>query len=712
MLIIAAILGVLVLSNLIQALDVTVFTNKIEYVSGENIVITVDVEIDPDEIVPLTNSDITIFGIDPANSGYISSCQLNDLTEGNHPECSGQDIKFQSVTIVYQNVGHGYGNRSVEFEMDDYEWGYGYGYQTHSDTILRIIINWKLPEDWESGNYTTEAKIKSEKDLFNNYPEFSGTADFKTRKVHGKIAFLCTDNDFCDHTIPICEAGLEPHIINWLEQNGWEVTGKVYDEWTDSELDNYQLIVCSDELKACKAEQGSVVYNEHKEQGKPFVEIGDYRYVSAAWRFGYIKNYMGFYGYDQLFVTGSDPVTADYSESVQVVNNAKKMTVIPDYNLKSQAIDLGDSGNKSRSTLFKVDKLDDQGRYAYVGWFNTNNFTNIAEDGEIILIRLLNWAQCGNVNQCNITMPIDTVPPIMFNGQPVGIVNVNNPSLSMETNEDAICKGSIDIDKNYDDMDFEFSGMSTYHEYNVSSPVLNGVHTVYVKCKDFSANIVDTSYFWSFEIQAPFVEKIAYLCRDDYCDYGIEDELIDWLEHGWDVDAKAYDEWTNSELDNYQLIVCSDELIACKAEPGSVVYNEHKEQGRPFVEIGDYRYVSAAWRFGYIKNYMGYLSGEQLYIASADQIVQPYSGLVTVLPSNLRMCVVPDYNFEPQTVNLANSGNNQKSSLFKVDESGDQGRYVYVGWFMKHEPIDLTVDGEDILARVINWGICGNADGC
>jgi hypothetical protein len=97
----------------------------------------------------------------------------------------------------------------------------------------------------------------------------------------------------------------------------------------------------------------------------------------------------------------------------------------------------------------------------------------------------------------------DTTPPTASNGQPTGTISDNTPTLSVTSNEPATCKGSIDIDKTYENMDFTFTGTGTSHSYDVINPLSDGNHTVYVRCQDTAGNTATSCYSWSFTIETP-----------------------------------------------------------------------------------------------------------------------------------------------------------------------------------------------------------------
>jgi hypothetical protein len=533
-----------------------------------------------------------------------------------------------------------------------------------------------------------------------------------SRMTGGKIAFLCRDDN--------CNSGIENDLIDWLTVNGWYVTPKAYDKWTIAELDEQDLIVCSDETYACNIKPDSAVYNEHELRNKGIIEIPSSRMINAAYNFGYTTYPEGFDApiFDNLYVTRWDPITNGFSGITEIFNKQGRMTVITDSRLKPNVIDLSDVfRNLQKSTLFKMDEYGNQGRYAYVGWFYKSIFgfldlapNDLNSNGDLILKKTLNWVQCGKVDGCGVYG--DLTPPVAYNGTPTGIIAFDTPPLYVNSDEEALCKGSIDIDKSFDEMDMIFLTTGTQHKYRVTTPLSQGSHTVYVRCKDVNDNIATESYSWSFIVKIPSSREIAYICRSDDCNYNIEDELISWLRsEGWSVDGKAYNKWTETELKNYDLIFCSDELIACKVNPGTIVYRLHKEENKPFVEVGDYRYLSAGWRFGYVDNPYGAVGREQLHL-NPDPITQSFPITTEAFSGSIGMVTVADYNLASSVIDLADSGNHDRSTMFKVNQDGNQGRFVYVGWFYESKFSDLTPAGETILRRAINWAHCERIDGC
>lgn len=95
----------------------------------------------------------------------------------------------------------------------------------------------------------------------------------------------------------------------------------------------------------------------------------------------------------------------------------------------------------------------------------------------------------------------DSTAPILSNGQPTGTITTNTPVLDITSNENAACRGTIDLDESYSDMDFAFTGAATAHTY-LTTVLSDAIHTVYARCQDNVGNIMSSSYSWSFIVNA------------------------------------------------------------------------------------------------------------------------------------------------------------------------------------------------------------------
>jgi hypothetical protein len=216
-----------------------------------------------------------------------------------------------------------------------------------------------------------------------------------TQKINGTIAFLCRED--------VCNDNIEDELISWLSSQGWNVTGKKYSKWTSSELANYSLIMCSDEDYACNygTRRGTIVYDMHTKQTKPFVEVGDNRFLRTAYNLGYASTAGGYTlsGVDRIFITVADAITTGHFDSTKIFTSSGTMTKIADNLVNGK--DLADAGQESRgSTFFKSDQNGLRGRYVYVGWFGGGSFTSMNLVGNTTLARAVSWAQCGDAKGC------------------------------------------------------------------------------------------------------------------------------------------------------------------------------------------------------------------------------------------------------------------------------------------------------------------------
>ncbi|MFH8092789.1 MAG: hypothetical protein QXM38_02505 [Candidatus Aenigmatarchaeota archaeon] len=340
----------IIFSESTTAFNIQIFTDKKTYFKGSLVKLNVKIE-NIDEWNLIENISIEIRGLEEHNN-ITSLCILSSLDEGFHSECSQQDKRFVSVELKRENLDYGYG------------YGY-YGYDITKHVELEIL--WSF-EDLQFGNY--EARVI----LFSENKGYYANTTFKIREKLGKVAFICR-TDECNH-------GIEKSMISFLAENGWTVDAKGYWSW-GSEIRNYKLIACSDELRACKIDGSHPAFSAHK-SGIPFLEIADQPYVNAGWRFGYTKGYVGLTNNEELYITKNHQITSGFSGSVDVLIGSK-FNVIPDDLLSSSVTDLADSGNHQSSTLFVANN------YAYVGWFASSTPKDLNDAGNLLFNKLVNW---------------------------------------------------------------------------------------------------------------------------------------------------------------------------------------------------------------------------------------------------------------------------------------------------------------------------------
>ena len=101
----------------------------------------------------------------------------------------------------------------------------------------------------------------------------------------------------------------------------------------------------------------------------------------------------------------------------------------------------------------------------------------------------------------------DNDPPQLFNATPTGEHNGDCPiGLGFVTNERSVCKGNIENDASYEEMNFTFyvSSILEYRNWKYidlsSGNRTDRTVAIYVKCKDMAGNIMLSSYNWTFNV--------------------------------------------------------------------------------------------------------------------------------------------------------------------------------------------------------------------
>ncbi|MBT3463673.1 hypothetical protein HN827_03390 [archaeon] len=129
---------------------------------------------------------------------------------------------------------------------------------------------------------------------------------------------------------------------------------------------------------------------------------------------------------------------------------------------------------------------------AYIDYSTTNPLTatSLGQAESTIIVHQVEPLEVNvSVIEGQSTVVDDELPPV---------ISDNTPTIDVDTNRDSICKGSLDHDEAFDDMDFIFFGTQKIHEYTFTSPLSEGLHEVYVKCKDsfdFTMQISTTIMF-------------------------------------------------------------------------------------------------------------------------------------------------------------------------------------------------------------------------
>jgi hypothetical protein len=527
---------------------------------------------------------------------------------------------------------------------------------------------------------------------------FDGECYHESEKK-GKIAYFCRRDD--------CDDEIEPNVISWLENENWVVVGQAYNSWTDGELDDYDMIVCSDETLACKFDEGTVGYNEHKYQGMPVLEVADYRYAHGAYRFNYINNPFEYLETgDELYKTSHDLITVPFQNPINIFDFEKKIVMIPDYRLEGDIVDFLDiETDHGRTAAFKVYDDGDQGRYGYVGWFYRGLPGELTMEGYQLFNRTVIWVECGDecLRDGNINFP--PVASAVLTPNPVAYVN---QIVEFDASESYDPEGEP-LTYYWDFGDggkYILLESITIHKYTVP-----GVYNVTLVVNDGQLN--STPLGFTLTVLPEISNRVALVCKSDLCSEPSEIALIGYLEdNGFDVDGKSENSWED-DLIQYDFMVCASSG-GCSIHTYTDVYKNHMSGLISFLEIPDYHYLRAAYKFGYVSWWSGYSGGgADVNVVSADDpITEDYYGTTQVFTDDGDIGSVFHYSMKDGTVNLVDVVGKGASTEFKVDAEGSRGRYAFVGWMYKNDYDDLTPEGNGLLMNTIRWVQCGDVSGC
>ena len=513
----------------------------------------------------------------------------------------------------------------------------------------------------------------------------------------GTIAYLCGNSK--------CDDGLEPDLMNWLDENNWLVVGKAFNSWDQRELDEYDMILCSDELRACKVDSKYDSYDMHKDNNKPFVEIADYREAQAAWRFGYIKNpYEYLLRGASLYITElTDPIFQVIDQYPQIFPFETKFTLVPDYNLNS-VTDLADlEGDNGRSTLFQLHEDGTQGRFVYMGWFYQTSPYDLTEEGLKILNRTLLWAKCGdecllgsNGNRPPVAKSTITPNPTGYEGQ---VIHFDASESYDPEGEPLTYYWDFGDDTNSGWITEEI----TTHVYNQQ-----GEYEISLIVNDGELN--STPKIKTLTILPAIKNTVAFVCGDSSCNGPTEREIIQFLsDNGYNVEKRIEYYWTYDELKNYDFIICADSS-GCSIHFKSSVYESHMNNRKGFLEISDYRYARAANAFKYVSWYIGYtVKDTDIYFVNDHSITRDLTGhiydeekdMAGIFTSSVKVPSIAELDYKRDL-----------STMFISDGEEEQGRYAFIGWLTRNSVSDLTEEGEEMLLRTIRWVQCGSVEGC
>jgi hypothetical protein len=318
------------------------------------------------------------------------------------PNIYDGEVQTLSAT-VYDPTSSGISHVSVKIDSgSEQDMTFSYSAKEKVDgKSVYVDTYFKMISSLTQGPHTVTFKVY---DNAGNTGEFSTYFDVlaDTKSYGGKIAYLCHNDD--------CDYGVEQSAINFLEANGWIVTGKAYNKWTTAELETFDLIVCSEQTKACKPTADLTA--AHKAGKVALVELSSTPSVKAGDAFNYVKSSAA--GASRLttdiLITTPDSITAGYFGLTQILNSAQKIPATSDRNLGTGVVDLSSRfDNPDYSNLFKIDGTSSHGRYVGILWFNVRTVSDhlrgydlgsLTPTGQLLLKRAFSWAQCGSPLGC------------------------------------------------------------------------------------------------------------------------------------------------------------------------------------------------------------------------------------------------------------------------------------------------------------------------
>jgi hypothetical protein len=111
--------------------------------------------------------------------------------------------------------------------------------------------------------------------------------------------------------------------------------------------------------------------------------------------------------------------------------------------------------------------------------------------------------------------PADAAPPVISNPQPAGTISNNILTISVDTDESAICRFDSS-DRAYDTMTNTFSTTGALRHASTIGPLGEGDYTYHVRCKDGAGNRNTASSLIEFEIAPTPPEAPGYAALVEY----------------------------------------------------------------------------------------------------------------------------------------------------------------------------------------------------
>jgi hypothetical protein len=181
-----------------------------------------------------------------------------------------------------------------------------------------------------------------------------------------------------------------------------------------------------------------------------------------------------------------------------VLTNVNAMLILPSDSslsfVSSQTVSLGNipamgSSSINPSWIIRCNFNNSNSYDIYVDYLSSNGYSASSEDEALSTII---------VHGLSIDMNISVGgTDNSQNQQEIAVISDTTPTINITTGIDSICKGSLDADKSYSNMDLLFNGAGKFHIYAFASALTDGYHSVYIKCNSssgISANSTKTEF--------------------------------------------------------------------------------------------------------------------------------------------------------------------------------------------------------------------------
>ncbi len=220
-----------------------------------------------------------------------------------------------------------------------------------------------------------------------------------------------------------------------------------------------------------------------------------------------------------------------------------------------------------------------QGIYtAYINYSSTNGYKGSSLDEAVTVITIHESVPF----QGNISIIESSSQQSQQNYQ---IISDSTPTIKVTTTRNALCKGTLDTDEFYQDMDFIFYGMQKDHNYTFITPITEGQHSVYVKCKDEFDNIMSSSLIISFivdtaspiitiinpgsKVVGEFTNLVVSVNEKSECRYKDDDDSFNDMENFDVINGTTFAaELTELEETSYEY------YVKCKDDVGNIASKE------------------------------------------------------------------------------------------------------------------------------------------